>query len=471
MQTEGRKIVWSPLPGSQVDFLACNIRECLYHGSRGGGKTDCLIMAFCQHVGKGYGENWRGLIIREHFKNLEDVIAKSRKWIPKIWPKANYVGGNKPSWTFPTGEKLFFVHANKLSDYDNYHGHEYPFVGWEELSNWATPDLYLKMFSVCRSSGPKEMPRIIRATTNPSGRGHGWVRRRFIDPVPSGEIIIDDKTGQQRIAIFSHWSENIYLTDNDPEYIKNLLENPEHLVRAWLYGDWDIIAGGMFDDVWKKEYNVVAPFTIPSSWPIERCYDQGSAHPFSVLWIAESDGCDVRWADGDWMPTCRGDLFVIAEWYGAQKDDDSKGLKMTAREIARGILEREKSMGLKNVQPGAADSELWNVKGREKTLADVMEDEGVYFQKYAKGAGSRKAGWEMMREYIKSAWSDDTGTPGLFVFETCRKLIAHIPALPRDEKDPEDVDTDSIDHDSEVARYCIMHKKSTVKTQTTKGTY
>jgi hypothetical protein len=427
-------------------------------------------MAFCQHVGKGYGQYWRGIIFREHFKNLKDIVAKSRRWIPQIWPDAKFNEG-KHCWTWPTGEVLIFAHARKLSDYENYHGHEYPFVGWEELTNWVTPDLYIKMFSVCRSSGPKEMPRIIRATTNPSGRGHTWVKKRFIDPAPNGTIIIDQMSENARIAIFSHWSENTFLLNNDPEYIKNLLDNPEHLIKAWIYGSWDIVAGGMFDDVWKSDYNVVDPFTIPASWRIDRGFDRGSAHPFSVLWFAESDGCDIEWPDGTQMSTRKGDIFIIAEWYGADKRDDSKGLKMLEREIAKGIVEREEIWGLTNVEAGPADSELWNVRGKTTTLAQDMEDEGVYFIKADKSPGSRVAGWAKMRKAIKSAWCDDDSGVGLFVFSTCRQFIAHVPVLPRDEINLEDVDTDSLDHDADCCRYRLNTKRSVARSSTSKGTY
>ena len=469
-KSQYKDIVWAPLPGSQQMFMTCPIRECLLQGTRGGGKTDTLIMSYCQHVGKGYGQFWRGIIFREQHKNLKDIIAKSKRWIPRIWPAAKF-NESKCCWSWPTGEMLFFAHARKLSDYDNYHGHEYPFVGWEELTNWATPDLYLKMFSVCRSSGPKEMPRIIRGTTNPSGRGHGWVKRRFIEPAPCGTVIHDPNSGNDRIAIFSHWSENKFLSENDPDYIKNLLDNPEHLVKAWVYGSWDIVAGGMFDDVWKSEYNVVAPFTIPGSWRIDRGFDPGSGHPFSVLWFAESDGCDIKWENGDWMPTRKGDIFVIAEWYGCDQKDEQVGLKMTMRDIAKGILKREKIWKFPKVYPGPADTELYKVDGHVSTRAMQMEEEGVYFIKATKGPDSRIAGWDKMRTMIKSAWSEDEKLPGLFVFNTCRYFIAHVPVLPRDEINLEDVDTDALDHDADCCRYRITTKRPVAKSGQAKGTY
>lgn len=471
-----KDIIWAPQEGSQQMFMTCPIHECLYEGTRGPGKTDALIMSFCQHVGKGYGQHWRGLIIRELFKNLEDVIAKSHKWIPNIWPNAKFTGGNKPKWKFPDGEVLFFVHGNKITDYNNYHGHEYPFIGWEELTNHASPALYLKMMSVNRSTGPKEMPRIVRATTNPGGIGHNWVKKRFIDPANPGEIIIervlDPMTNKyvdrKRVRIFGHWSENKFLLENDPEYLIKLMDNPDHLVKAWVYGSWDIVAGGMFDDVWKSEYNVVPPFTIPNTWRIDRGFDWGSAHPFSVLWFAESDGCDIKWKNGDWMTTRKGDVFVIAEWYGCNPKDEAKGLSMTAREIAIGIREREKAFGFVEVKPGPADTELWNVKGKPSTLIQDMEAEGIYFIKATK---DRVAGWDTMRKSIKAAWCDEESGGGLFVFDTCRNFIAHVPVLPRDEEKLEDVDTKALDHESDVCRYRLHTKRPIAKSGQAKGTY
>lgn len=37
-----------PQPGSQEAFLQCPIFEVLYHGNRGPGKTDALIMDYAQ---------------------------------------------------------------------------------------------------------------------------------------------------------------------------------------------------------------------------------------------------------------------------------------------------------------------------------------------------------------------------------------------------------------------------------------
>lgn len=133
----------------------------------GGGKTDVLLMDFAKNVGRGWGASWKGVLFRENFPDLQDVISKSLKWFSQIFPDARYNRSNH-MWQFATGEQLFFRHARVPDDYWNFHGHEYPWIGWEELTNWATPDLYLMMMSCNRTSDPRVTKRII-STCNPWG--------------------------------------------------------------------------------------------------------------------------------------------------------------------------------------------------------------------------------------------------------------------------------------------------------------
>jgi hypothetical protein len=60
-------------------------------------------------------------------------------------------------------------------------------------------------------------------------------------------------------------------------------------------GSWDIVAGGMFDDIWYEHRDtiIVDPFVIPKGWKIYRAYDHGPSKPFSVGWYAQSDGTDL----------------------------------------------------------------------------------------------------------------------------------------------------------------------------------
>ena len=174
-----KDVVWTPQAGSQDAFLRSGLTEVLYEGTRGPGKTDALLMDFCQFVGRGFGSDWRGILFRRTYPELGDVIAKSRKWFPQIFPGAKYNAGEH-YWTFPGGETLLFRHFKVPDDYYNYHGHAYPWIGWEELTTWPTPECYTSMFSCARSANP-QIPIRVRSTTNPYGC------------VPYGDVLTVDR--------------------------------------------------------------------------------------------------------------------------------------------------------------------------------------------------------------------------------------------------------------------------------------
>jgi hypothetical protein len=136
------KVVWSPLPGSQELVLSCPCNEILHEGTRGPGKTDGQLMKFRRYVGMGYGKYWRGVIFDREYKNLDDLVGKSIRWFNALGDGAKFTGGGSSMrWKWPTGEELLFRHIKRESDYWSYHGHEYPFLGWNELCKYPTSKL------------------------------------------------------------------------------------------------------------------------------------------------------------------------------------------------------------------------------------------------------------------------------------------------------------------------------------------
>ena len=466
--------------------MTCPFYEVLYHGNRGGGKTDALIMDYAQEVGKGYKEAWRGILFRQTYKQLQDVIAKTKKWFYQVWAKDIEVKFNEADhiWTWETGEQLFLRQFQRDGDYWNYHGHEYPWIAWEELCNWPTPDGFKRMMSTNRSSH-KDVPRKVRATTNPYGPGHNWVKHRFRLPGMDGVPILDarDDTGNlepPRIAIRSLLSENKILVDNDPQYRQRMLAAARNEAerRAWDKGDWDIVAGGMFDDVYDRRYNVVKPFRIPNTWRIDRSFDWGSSKPFSVGWWAESDGTDYTDGLGQWRYSVRGDLFRIHEWYG-WNGKPNEGCAKLAREVAEGIVHLELMWGLRTardkakgtqqtcrVKAGPADTAIFTMENGVDIAGDMAQPlrvgglmyNGIYWTHADKRPGSRKIGWEAMRKMFKAAHPEEgkiREDPGLFIFDVCEQFQRTVPVLPRDTKNMDDVDTNAEDHIGDETRYRV----------------
>jgi len=467
------------MPGSQEAFLASSpIFEVLFEGTRGGGKTDCLLMSFANHVGKGFGPAWKGILFRQTYKQLTDVITKTKKWIPQIWPDAKF-NHSEHTWTWPDGEQLLLRQFAKPDDYWNYHGHEYPWIGWEELCNWPMDDGYRRMFSCCRSS-TKGMPRMVRSTTNPYGPGHNWVKARFKLPgmnmqVQRGILDEDGMTEPPRLSIRSILDENKALLEADPDYKQKIASSARNAAekKAWLEGSWDIVAGGMFDDVWDPKVNLVLPFDIPYNWKITRSFDWGQSKPFSLGWWTISNGEDLRLRDGTWRSTVRGDAFRIQEWYG-WSGKPNEGCGILASEISEGIVEREIRWGWRKrldnwcrVKGGVADSQIFAAENGNCIATDMkvkvrMDDghkyPGIMWTAADKRPGSRITGWAQFRQMLQNAQPGKAGPrerPGLFVTTDCQHFIRTVPVLPRDEKDMDDVNTDAEDHVADEVRYYI----------------
>lgn len=502
---------WQFLRGTSQELaLSAPAHHVLYHGARGPGKTDTQLMRFRSRVGLGYGSFWRGIIFDKEYKQLDDLVTKSKRWFNEFNDGAVFLeSGSTYKWKWPTGEELLFRQAQRLDDYWTYHGHEYPFIGWNELTKYADGRLYDKLNSTNRSSftperdtpklvghngGPpmededgnviyatpdgKPLPPIpleVFSTCNPHGPGHSWVKRKFIDVAPDCTIVrasamifnpktkVEELVTKKQVAIHGHWSENPYL---DTQYIMTLNElTDEDEKKAWRDGDWDINAGGALADVWRKQHHVVRRFPIPDNWRVFRSFDWGSSHPFSVGWWTEANGEDVTWLDHrgeeQTINLPRGTLVRFFEWYGTKKLGSNEGLKMSAKDVATGIVEREKLLmagGWISTKPmaGPADNQISNVNETEtETIEKKMADNGVTWTRSDKSKGSRKQGLQMLRDRLEATTRGEGS--GIVCMECCLASIAILPGLPRDEKDPDDVQKEGIeDHPYDEWRYTVL---------------
>ncbi len=475
------RVVWEPFPGTSQELaLTCPAWEMLYTGTRGPGKTDTLLMDFARDVGAGWGSDWRGVLFRHEYKPLAEIVKKSEKWFHQIFPRARFLRSQGEfRWIWPDGEELLFRAFKRPSDYWDYHGHEYPWIGWEEITAWPSGECYHVMKS-CNRSSRAGIPRRYRATCNPYGPGHNWVKAYFIDPAPAGQPFVADRTNVAAIAaeygvapiesepletvtLHGHYSENRALMDAQPDYpalIAAAAANPEQ-AKAWLSDDWDIVSGGMFDDVWvrtqqgERRSQVLPQFEIPRGWQVFRAYDWGSTKPFSVGWWAKANGEAAKLPTGMFCPP-RGSLVRFAEWYGWDGKTPNVGLRMTDPDIGKGIAQRETAMGIRaRVEAGPADSSIFSADPGHVSPADAMHKVGVDFTPADKAPGSRKRGWQAMRGMLTEATKARPEAPGMWITENCRQFIRTIPTLPRSESDPDDIDTDAEDHVGDEARYAM----------------
>ncbi|MBC2768570.1 terminase family protein [Pusillimonas minor] len=431
-------VIWRPLPGSQTSFLTCPIYEALLEGTRGGGKTDALLMSYAQHVGRGFGEHWRGALFRLTYPQLADVVKKSKTWFKRIFPKARF-NESDYSWTWPDGEMLLFRYGAKEDDYWNYHGHEYPWLGFEELTNWRSLAFFEAMHSTCRSAEPG-MPRMVRATCNPFGVGHAVVKKRYklgTGGVRPGTVIREDGE-KPRVAIHSTITENVILLKNDPEYVRTLqaLKDPNRK-KAWLEGDWDIHVGAFFESVWNPKRHIVEPFPIPSHWNVWKSMDWGFAAPYCVLWLAmDPDGC----------------IYIWRELYGAG-EKEGEGTKEPADKVAtkvRKIEEHDERLGYE-YRMNLADPSIFSKIGADRSIGQIFKDKGVRWQPAWNARGSVANGSQELFRLLAEG--------KLKIFSTCKHLIRTLPAIGPDDLDPEKYDSSGEDHAVDALRYGVMRRR------------
>ena len=439
---EYANILFKPNEGPQTEFLAASEREVLYGGSAGGGKSFAMLadpLRFMTHSA------FSGLLLRHTTEELRELIFKSQELYPKVYPGIKW-SERKMQWTAPSGARLWMSYLDRDEDVLRYQGLAFSWIGFDELTQWSTPYAWNYMRSRLRSTAP-DLSVYMRATTNPGGRGHGWVKKMFIDPAPYNKSffatdidtneILRYPSGHQKAGkplfkrrfIPARLSDNPYLAEQG-DYEAMLLSLPEQQRRQLLDGDWDIKEGAAFTE-FNRDIHVIEPFDIPSNWVKFRACDYGYGSYSGVLWFAVSPSEQ---------------LIVYREHYVS---------KVLATDLAEQILELEHGDG--NIKYGVLDSSLWHKRGDTgPSLAEQMISKGCRWRPSDRSRGSRVAGKNEVHRRLQI--DEFTEEPRLVFFNTCTNTVSQLPSIPLDKKNPEDVDTKSEDHLYDALRYGIMSR-------------
>lgn len=443
--------VFTPNPGPQTSFLSASEEEVLYGGSAGGGKSYAMIADPMRYFNN---PNFVGLLLRRTNDELRELKWETQKLYPKAFPGAKWKEKDS-MWVFPSGAKFWMTYLERDDDVLRYQGQAFTWIGVDELTQYATPFAWTYLKSRLRTSDPELKKSLsMRATTNPGGPGHHWVKKMFIDPAPPGvafwatdietnEILKypDDhedpaKRGRplfKRRFIPARLRDNPYLY-NDGAYERGLQGLPEQQRRKLLDGDWSIMEGAAFAE-FNPRYHVCKPFDIPSDWRRFRSADYGYSSPACVLWFAIDPAFDT--------------LYVYKELYGSG---------MTGVDLATRVLEMEED---DRISYGILDSSVWHQRGHfGPSIAEEMIAQGCRWRPSDRGQGSRVAGKNRLHELLKvEELYDGSYRTGLVIFDTCRQLIADLPSIPSDPGGTDDIDSRyPNDHSYDALRYGIMSR-------------
>lgn len=439
-EEEPEKILFEPNPGPQTEFLASSEREVLYGGAAGGGKSYALIidpLRYCNN------KNFNALILRRTNDELRELIHKSQELYPNAYPGAKWME-KKSQWTFPSGARIWMTYLEQDKDVLRYQGQAFTYIGIDELTQYATPYAWDYLRSRLRTADPS-LPVFMRATTNPGGPGHSWVKKMFIDPevpgrpfwatdISTGETLVypsrHSKAGEplfRRRFVPAKLLDNPYLY-NAGDYEAMLLSLPEVQRKQLLEGSWDIAEGAAFAE-FDRRYHVIQPYEIPNSWRKFRACDYGYSSASGVLWFAVDPSDET--------------LLVYRELYVS---------KVPAKELAHMVLAAEEGEA---IHYGVLDSSLWHKRGDTgPSLAEQMIVEGCRWRPSDRSRGSRVAGKNELHRRLQI--DEDTGRAGIEIMTNCTNLIAQLPTLPMDKTNPEDVNTKVEDHLYDALRYGIM---------------
>ena len=438
---EAQDVVFKPNEGPQTDFLSSSEREVLYGGAAGGGKSYAMLADPLHGLNSA---NFSGLLVRHTTEELRELIQKSQELYPRAIPGIKW-SERKSQWISPRGGRLWMSYLDKDMDVTRYQGQAFNWIGFDELTQWSSPYAWDYMRSRLRSAYAKELGLYMRATTNPGGAGHQWVKKMFIDPSPSrepfwatqietGDTIVfpkgHTKEGQplfKRRFIPASLFDNPYLAEGG-DYEAMLLSLPEHQKKQLLDGNWDVNEGAAFPE-FNRKIHVVDPFKIPQSWSRFRACDYGYGSHTGVLWLAVSPSDQ---------------LIVYRELYCS---------KVTATDLADMILDAEQEDG--TIRYGVLDSSLWHKRGDTgPSLAEQMNMKGCRWRPSDRSRGSRVAGKNELHRRLQV--DEFTDEPRLVFMSTCTNTISQLPAIPLDKNNSEDVDTKSEDHLYDALRYGIM---------------
>lgn len=426
----------------QKAALKSTAREILYGGSVYSGKSEVLLAACIDLCTLVPGS--MALLIRRTTDELRELKRRIVARVPSYIATLNK---SDNTFYFYNGAQLVMRFLDSEEDATKVQGFEAQLACFDELTHYER-DWYAEVVSRLRATGEVKrvmdwlglVPRALSAS-NPGGRGHGWVKSRFIDPAPPNTAFTGDD-GTRRLFLQATIWDNPYADVED--YITNSLGplSPERK-RALLYGDWNLIAGVRFSQ-WSRDHHVIEPSDLPLpllSGPRVIAVDYGFSDPFAVLW-------GVKLADGL--------VCVYRELYATE---------LTPTQQAELILANTPEEEWRARPTLVMDPATWGRTSAAGTktgtdappVSSVAHDyQRVLGITPLKANNDRKTGWSRVDDKLLVR---PDGWPRLVVYNTCVDLIRTLPALQRSKRDPDDVGTSpkQEDHLGDTLRYLLMN--------------
>lgn len=439
-----------------AEFAALPYDEVLGAGAAGPGKTEVLIaepipQIVMEHqrasdpdhpypIAMGDSTGWC-LHLRRTLPMVEQTIVRALRMYRALDPNLVWEA-SKLTAKFSSGYRVQFGHCNEVDDYQKYYSSQYTMILYDELVQFHE-EQYDQINTRLRTTDPVLMRMMkIRSMSNPFMKKQStenfsvsdpqWVKKRFVDPAPTGKVVLKKKLtlqdGEEVFTTRMYYPATLYDNPNKDyvrQYDIKLANAPMHIQQALRYGSWDVTEGSFFGGDWRPDLHICEPFEIPPHWPMFRSLDWGFKTPGNIHWYAMDD---------------EDNLFVVREMRFEGQTD---------MEVVKAARQVEKSMELwgddhRSTITGWADTNLWSMTGEKlKSKAQVFQEMGMPWKQADKRSRQRNA--ELVLKRLRDH-RNGTTTPGLVIFSTCRHLIRTLPAMPTSTTNPEEPMKGGDDH-------------------------
>lgn len=285
---DAQNIVFKPNKGPQTEFLSASERQVLYGGAGGGGKSYAMLADPLRDMNN---PNFSGLLVRHTTEELRELITKSQDLYPKAIPGIVW-SERKQQWTTPRGATLWMSFLDRDIDVERYRGLAFNWIGFDELTQWATPYAFSYMGSRLRTADP-DLKLYMRACVDEGEvlTPNGWVD---ITKVTKGDIVFSlDSSGN----LVEKKVTGYYEYDVDEELVRirkktlYMSMTPDHRVVYKKYGS---SANTMirYNEHSGKSVNIVrtsSSYTAQGYTPTVLNFSADTYAEFIGLYVAE--GC------------------------------------------------------------------------------------------------------------------------------------------------------------------------------------
>ena len=406
-------------------FWNCKKTYRVLKGGRGSKKSVTTAYWFIYNIMKNPQAN--ALVVRKTYNTHKDSTFALLKWataqlkVSHLW---KFRENPLECVYLPTGQKILFRGFDdplKLTSITVTYG-VLCWVWLEEAFEIEDEQDFRTLDESIRGIMPDGLWKQFTLTYNPWINSH-WTKTRFWD---------NEDPDAETFTTTHHINE--FLDQADHDMIEQLqVTDPERykVVGQGEYG----MPGGSFFDEFRRDIHVCDPFPIPSHWHIYFAMDYG-LDMFAGLWIARDP---------------EGHAYAYKEVY------------VPDLIISEATKEYKRINGKDKTKARYAPPDLWSrQKDTGKSASDIFAQKKVPL---VRSRNNRIDGWLATKEWLQVVEERNVQTGELMktcdlkIFSNCVNLIRCLPAVQRDEKDPNDVATQphELTHIVDALRYwCIM---------------